>query len=307
MDSERRNRLRCTTFPVDRIPLSRPEGGGPFRLDLYWLGQAGFLIDARFGTAPLWVRIMIDPYLSDSLAEKYRGKEFPHIRMAPPPLMPDAVQGVDAVFCTHSHSDHLDGGTLPLIASANPSCRFFVPRAILETARERGIPQDRIVTMNAGESTVAASGLRVSAIPSAHERLAVNQRGEHLFLGYALQFDDFTLYHSGDCVPYEGLTAAVSRIKPDLVLLPVNGRDEKRTAKGILGNFTLSEAVDLAEASGAGFFIGHHFGMFDFNTIDPAAGKSFLEERTRPCGTVLFLAERSMRYEFFYEESETLP
>ena len=37
-----------------------------------WLGQAGFLIRWRE------FRLVIDPYLSDSLATKYRGTRFPH-------------------------------------------------------------------------------------------------------------------------------------------------------------------------------------------------------------------------------------
>jgi len=56
---------------------------------VWWLGQAGFLI-AQGG-----LRIVIDAYLSDSLAEKYRGKAFPHNRMMPPPVAPDALTGID--------------------------------------------------------------------------------------------------------------------------------------------------------------------------------------------------------------------
>lgn len=55
------------------------------RLRLRWLGQAGFLIETRE------VRILIDPYLSDSLAEKYRGKPYPHRRMVPAPAAPEAL------------------------------------------------------------------------------------------------------------------------------------------------------------------------------------------------------------------------
>ena len=49
-------------------------------VSLYWLGQAGFLIDT--GSK----RLLIDPYLSDSLAEKYRDRGFSHERMIAPPI-----------------------------------------------------------------------------------------------------------------------------------------------------------------------------------------------------------------------------
>ena len=54
-------------------------------------------------------------------------------------------------------------------------------------------------------------------------------------------------------------------------MLPVNGRDPVRTSNGVPGNFHPAEAVALAEAIGARLLIAHHFGMFDFNTVDQAA------------------------------------
>jgi protein-tyrosine-phosphatase len=38
------------------------------------------------------------------------------------------------------------------------------------------------------------------------------------------------------------------------------------------GNLTLEEAVELADAIGARAMLGHHFGLFDFNTLDPFDG-----------------------------------
>ena len=45
-----------------------------------WLGQAGFLFRASK------CRLLIDPYLSDHLAAKYRGTEFTHQRLMAAPL-----------------------------------------------------------------------------------------------------------------------------------------------------------------------------------------------------------------------------
>ena len=47
---------------------------------LAWLGQAGFALRHAHH------RLLIDPYLSDHLARKYAGTEFPHTRMMPAPL-----------------------------------------------------------------------------------------------------------------------------------------------------------------------------------------------------------------------------
>jgi hypothetical protein len=47
-------------------------------LTIYWIGQAGFIL--RHADGPV---IVMDPYLSDSLAEKYRGKIFPTFGCCP--------------------------------------------------------------------------------------------------------------------------------------------------------------------------------------------------------------------------------
>ena len=40
-------------------------------------------------------------------------------------------------------------------------------------------------------------------------------------------------------------------------------------AAGFAGNFTLSEAIDLAAMIKPAAMIAHHYGMFAFNTIPP--------------------------------------
>jgi len=184
------------------VPAERPDTPPPDSVSLYWLGQAGFLID----TAAL--RIVIDPYLSDSLAEKYRGTRFPHTRMMPPPLDPTELAGVDWVLATHGHTDHLDPGTLPAIARNNPHCRFLVPRSVREKALERGVPADRMVECNSGQ-TVELPALQrasrtggtptpgsgtgteeapahVSVVPAAHEERERDAQGNDRYLGYVI-------------------------------------------------------------------------------------------------------------------------
>ena len=106
--------MRLVETPLDR-PLAEVLAAPPGEaLRLCWLGQAGFVIDGG------GLRAVIDPYLSDSLAEKYRGKAFAHRRMMPAPVAPDGIAHVDLVLATHAHTDHLDLGTLP--APRAPRC-----------------------------------------------------------------------------------------------------------------------------------------------------------------------------------------
>jgi L-ascorbate metabolism protein UlaG (beta-lactamase superfamily) len=273
------------------LPLVRSKQP-PARPQAYWLGQAGFLIESA--TA----RILIDPYLSDSLAAKYKGTPRPHIRMMDPPAAPGELRDIDLVIATHGHSDHLDPGSLGPLAEANPGCAFIAPASVSELAVSRGVPRERLIGAQAFAS-MEASGVGIHPIPAAHESLAIDDHGRFLCLGYVIELDGVSLFHPGDCVPYPGLLDNLAPFSVDLALLPVNGRDAERTAAGVPGNFSLDEAIELAEKAGFRAVLGHHFGMFDFNTIDEAAARAALASRSVGRGAVLpfDLARMGLRYE----------
>lgn len=273
-------KLRLTVEPseipvrrsdVGRSAAGRGTSGGEPLAAAHWLGQAGFLLEAA------GLRILIDPYLSDSLEAKYRGSATPHDRLAPPPISVAKLTEIDFYCATHAHSDHLDPGTIPAIAAANPGCLFIVPASARVTALERGVPSDRLVSIDAGETVTLCQGASLVALPSAHETRERDDAGHEKYLGYAFRFPSSVVYHSGDCVPFDGLVDLLRDLDIDLALLPVNGRDAERATKGIAGNFTLDEALELVEGAGIGAAVLHHFGMFAFNTIDPQEAEAELE------------------------------
>ena len=220
-------------------------------LRFFWLGQAGFVIDIA------GLRLVIDPYLSDSLAEKYRGALYPHVRMMPPPIAAEQLRAVDFVLCTHAHTDHMDPETLPPLLSANPKALLVAPRAVRETALQRsGATEDRLRLVDAGETLELSEGIRLTATRAAHETLERDEAGHHRFLGYHIEAasgagDRVALWHSGDCIPFDGLASEVAALQPDIALLPVNGRKPELSARGVPGNFSLAEAVEIARGAGA--------------------------------------------------------
>lgn len=242
---------------------------------LFWLGQAGFLLRLEDRV------VLIDPYLSDSLAEKYRGQRFEHKRMMPSPIVPSELPRCDLVLCTHRHSDHMDPGTLPVLSRDHPDCRFVVPAAELKSAKTLGLCDDRLVPAVAG-MTLRLLGIDIMPVSAAHERLETDDAGQDRFLGYKLAERSTKLYHSGDCIPYEGLGHRLRELRIRLALLPVNGRDSERAGVGVPGNFTLDEAVSLCREVEIPTMIAHHWGMFDFNSCDPATIEAQAATSTAP-------------------------
>ncbi|WEZ86038.1 MBL fold metallo-hydrolase (plasmid) [Rhizobium sp. 32-5/1] len=241
-----------------RLAQPRPQG-----VSLFWLGQAGFIIDAKGR------RIVVDPYLSDSLAVKYCGGAYSHARMASAPVTADELGAVDLVLCTHHHTDHMDGETLERLATRLPHLKFVVPAASGPLARQRiGVTGGRLIEVDAGES-VTLPGFRLQVMRAAHETLERDDNGRHRFLGYGLDFGTVRILHSGDTVPFEGQDDEIAAFAPDLALLPVNGRSERLKSAGFAGNLTLSEAMSLCQRCGVPVMIAHHHGMFAFNTLAP--------------------------------------
>jgi L-ascorbate metabolism protein UlaG (beta-lactamase superfamily) len=220
-------------------------------LGLWWIGQSSFIL--RGGG----VTTYIDPYLNPSPR-----------RLVPPPLRPEQVGNADLVLCTHDHRDHIDATALPGIARASPQAKLLVPGVAREKVIGLGIPAPQVVVPPVDEP-VAFGAMTVTAIPAAHEALDYTPDSGYPYLGYVVRLNGVTLYHAGDCTMYEGLTERLKLHRPDIVLLPINGRDWKRTRQNIIGNMTYREAADLAVEVGADLMIPMHYGMFAHNTEHP--------------------------------------
>jgi L-ascorbate metabolism protein UlaG (beta-lactamase superfamily) len=95
-----------------------------------------------------------------------------------------------------------------------------------------------------------------------------DEHGRVKALGYVLQFGDWSLYHSGDTMRYEGMAEKLRPFAVDVALLPINGRVPERR---VAGNLSGSEAAQLARDIDAKMAIPCHFEMFEFNTATPQA------------------------------------
>lgn len=264
------------------IAGSRPEPGC---LAVWWLGQSGFLIQSRNGI------LVIDPYLSEHLTLKYAGTAREHVRMTAAPFRGKELRGVDLVLGSHKHSDHIDPGTLPDLMEASPRATLAVPRALVDHAIHLGLPGDRVVGLEAGD-VFEKAGFRVRAIPSAHEGLDTDADGFHLYLGFVVEAEGRRVYHSGDSMRYEAMADWLGHDPFDAMFLPINGRNPSR---GVPGNMSAAEAVDLASLVRPRYVVPHHFDMFTFNTV-PVSEFAF-EARRLPEGTAPVVLECGQLWE----------
>jgi len=228
-------------------------------LHAWWLGQSGFLLSYE------GERLLLDPYLSDSLTAKYAATEMPHERMTERVVEPRDLRGIVGVLASHHHTDHLDGETLRPLFAANPDAVLVVPAPHRELAMERtGLAAERVLDLDDG-GVVDLGAFQVEGVPAAHERIEHDADGRLVYMGYVVSVGGFRVYHAGDTIPYDGMAARVGPV--DLALLPINGRDPRR---GVAGNMDGAEAAALAAALPARVAVPCHFEMFAFNTADPA-------------------------------------
>jgi L-ascorbate 6-phosphate lactonase len=245
---------------------------GLYELAVWWLGQSGYAF--KWQDRILYV----DLYLSEHLTYKYADTDKPHVRMTESPLRGGQITDAELVLASHKHSDHLDPGTLPDLLAASPRAHLLLPQSLVSHACLLGLPPDRLIPTDAHEIH-DFEGIAVEPIPSAHEAFDWTDEGGYPYLGFLIRFGPITVYHSGDTIPYDGLEDTLRNADPDLIFLPINGRDERRKALGVPGNMTIDEAVELTAAVRPKAVVPHHYDMFTFNTADVREFEAKLRER----------------------------
>lgn len=238
-------------------------------LHVWWLGQSGFLLLYR------GQKIILDPYLSDSLTIKYAQTDKPHVRMSERVMDPSMLQGITLVTSSHMHTDHLDAATLKPIMAHNPKMVLIIPEANRSQVAERiSCPAEWPKGLDAGQK-IDVGHFSITAVPAAHNTLERDEAGRHKYLGYVIKMGPWTVYHSGDTLWYEGMAALLKPWRINIAFLPINGDlPERRVA----GNLNSREAAALGKAIDAEVVIPCHYDMFKFNTANP---KEFAYEAAR--------------------------
>jgi L-ascorbate 6-phosphate lactonase len=243
---------------IDRLTAVRLGAG---QAALAWFGQASFA--ARGGG----MNVLFDPFLSP-----YDG------RLHDSPLAPEEAIGIDVVFCSHEHVDHLDVPSIGAIAGASPGATFVVPTPIVDMVTEAGVPADRVLGLQPDERA-DVGGIAVRAVPACHGVTMEDAYGFGTtlsdglvrFLGFVVELGGVRIYHAGDTIHFEGMEESLAGAPIDVALLPINGRDAEREGRGIVGNLDHREAAWLGSRIGAGLLIPMHYDLFARNLGFPGA------------------------------------
>ena len=201
-----------------------------------WLGQGGF--DVALGDK----RLIIDPYLSDSVVKVDGFK-----RVMPLPIEPKDLRA-DLIITTHDHQDHLDPDTIAYAPKGENA--YAGPESCLEHMRELGIQDNQLHRLGSGD-VMHLGEARIMGVPAVHTAPEA--------IGVFVEYHGVHLYFSGNTV-YDRVLEDIGALRVDVMFICINGR---------LGNMDYHEAAKLANILKPRVVVPNHYGMFVENTIDP--------------------------------------
>lgn len=199
-----------------------------------WLGHATFHI-----VTPEGKRVLIDAWVdtNPSCPDEWKAK---------------AREGLDAIFVTHGHFDHIND--LADIAQAT-GCQVVCQFDLTPWLTEKGVAEDKIVGFNKG-GTVEVAGIKATMTAAQHSS-TLYEDGKIIPMGdaagYILRFsNDFCIYVTGDTsVTYDMLIMG-DLYTPDLVILPI----------GDFFTMDPRQAAYALKLIRAKYAIGQHWGTF---------------------------------------------
>ena len=206
-------------------------------MKIIWLGQAGLLFIKN------GFKIMIDPYLSDSV-EKINLASFR--RQAVDESLFEIKP--DVMIFTHNHLDHYDPETVCRFISADTNIVVLSPASVWQEVRKIGGGNNYI---QFNRHTVwTENGIKFTAVKAEHSDISA--------IGVIIDDGDKKYYVTGDTLYNEKIFGDIPN---DIyaVFLPVNG---------VGNNMNMTDAARFAKRINAERTVPMHIGMFDEITAD---------------------------------------
>lgn len=248
------------------------------RLTLTWYGQSGFRLDGGQS------RVLVDPFLADREDRCY-----------PPVARAADFTDITLVLCTHEHIDHLDLKFLPGFCAVNDQAKIVVPAPVTDFAAAGGLARERLIGAVPGEQ-ISDRDVSVHPLRALHgigdDKPVVYEFLGGRFLGYLIEVGGVRVFHAGDGLVYAELVPALRQLAPDVLLLPINGRDYMRESAGLVGNMTEAEAAWLCDQVRPAYIIPMHYEMFAHNRGDVGKFAALVHDAAADGGPILVMPSR---------------
>lgn len=202
-----------------------------------YLGQAGLLFEKN------GFKIMIDPYLSDSV-EKINPKNYRRVPVDESffKIKPDVM-----IF-THNHLDHYDPETVSHFIDENSNITVLAPKSVWDEVHKIGGSNNYILFNRHTEWS--ENGIKFTAVKAEHSDITP--------IGVIIDDGERKYYVTGDTLYNEEI---FGDIPSDIyaLFLPVNG---------VGNNMNMTDAARFAKRINAERTVPIHIGMFDEITAD---------------------------------------
>lgn len=205
-------------------------------MEITWLGQAGLLFDTGD------TKIMVDPYLSDSVAKQDPKKRR---RVAVDERFLEITP--DILICTHNHLDHTDPETLAQILNTEKAITVLAPFDSWHTVNAFGRNHNYVMFNRLSRWT--EGNIHFKAVRADHS--------DKTAIGVIIEHEQAIYYLAGDTLYNDEIFLDLPAMI-DVIFLPINGSGN---------NMNMADAQAFAEKAGAGKAVPLHFGMFD--SLDP--------------------------------------
>lgn len=201
---------------------------------IYFIGQAGLLFDIN------GMKILIDPYLSDSVAKiEPRNKRRQEIDERFLQIQPDIL------VITHKHGDHLDKETLAHYLSEESRVTVIAPYSAWKELRKFGGLKNNYVMFNNG-TTWTENGVTFRAVKAEHS--------DEYAIGVVIAAENKNYYVTGDTLYSERVFESLPQTEFEAVFLPINGAGN---------NMNATDAARFVARIKTKYAVPLHFGMFD--------------------------------------------
>lgn len=202
-----------------------------------WLGQAGVLFDTN------GLKIMIDPYLSDSV-EKINHKNFRRV------LVDESIFDIhpNVMIFTHNHLDHYDPDTVCHFIKEDSKILVLAPSSVWNDIRRLGGDNNYVKFDRHTQWT--EKGVRFISVKAEHSDLSS--------IGVIIDDGEKKYYITGDTLYNEEIFEDI----PDdifAVFLPVNG---------VGNNMNMVDAKRFCERISPQIAVPIHCGMFDTKDLN---------------------------------------